>query len=160
MSDLKQKIYCNQPETQTREARWLVFFDKDKLTFNQNLKGELPPMEDFLFKVRVNVVSKFGRKTNRKQKAFNPYIDVKLVEAFFPVKSNDIKELEGFEQRKAYVVLLITNDDIQVFGNELEPMSFRIEDKVADNGSGVDHHLLIVEGATTIKTKRASLSDI
>lgn len=154
-----KKNFCNLPETITRESRWVLFFHRKKLSYNQNLRGYIPNLEDYIFKVRVNDVRKFNRKIDHKEKDFNPYINIGIDLRFFPINSEDIKLLQGFERRNHYVVILLSNDDLQCYGNDREPMSFRIEDKIVDNASGADAYRLIIEGATTIKTKRLILPE-
>lgn len=153
------QIFCNLPEEITREARWLVFYKRDKLSFNQNLRGNLPPIDEYLFKVRVNNISNFDRQVDRTTRDYNRFSKIKIEEKFFPIKIRDIDELMKWERKNAYVVLLVTNDDIQVFGNHIEPMSFRVEDAVRDDATGLDAYNLIVEGSTTVPVRFALLPE-
>lgn len=160
MLNSNKKIdFCNIPEIITRAAISLLFFDKDKFTFNQNLKGEFPNVNDYLFSIRIQDVKGFKRDVSFKEKNRNRYTEIKIVADYFPVKNKDFNKLQRFEKKNAYVVVLVTNDDLQVFGNDEEPMTFRIDDKIKDNSSGDDYYEMIVEGATTVRPQQSIILD-
>lgn len=148
-----QKVFCNRPERDTREARWLMFFDKSKLSFNDHLRGRFPDPEDYLFRVRVQDIPGFQRKVARKLQEKIRYEDVQLGLTYFPISNKEIEKLQKHEKTNAYVVVLATNTELQCFGNAREPMSFHIEDGIRDNGSGSDGFLLVVQGTTSVKLK-------
>lgn len=155
----EQKTFCNKTEIITREARWLLFFKKEALTYNEAYRGVFPEVENYAFRVRVQDVKKFSRKVKNKNQHKNHYKNISIKASYFPINSRDIDNLQGREADNEYIVVLVSNDDMQCFGNHREPMGLKVEDGVRDNGSGKDIYTLVIEGDTTIKRQKQQLPE-
>lgn len=154
------RIFCNRTERDIREVRWLAFYDKSKLSFNDHLRGRFPPPDDYLFKVRVQNVREFKRSVSRKLQDNNRYEDIHLTAAYFAISSDDIRRLRVFEKTNAYVVILATNTDLQCFGNVRESFSFYIEDRLRENGDGNDVYNIHTTGKTTVRLQTDLLPEV
>ncbi|MDO5510228.1 MAG: hypothetical protein Q4F57_06000 [Weeksellaceae bacterium] len=152
--------FCNRAELNTREASWLVFYAAHKFTYNNNLRGVLPAAHDYDFKVRVNDVSSFVRDIKSEKREHNHYYAVRITARYYPIADKQLAELQALQADNAYVVLLITNSDAQVFGNAREPMSMHVHDHVRDDGSGQDYHVLEIAGDTTMRPAKQELGEV
>lgn len=145
-----QTTFCNRTETNVREANWLLIYEKSRLTFNQNFRGEFPDPNDYLFRVRVQDVRGFNRSFRNRFRDHNRFREIAIQAEYFTLDKAEIKQLQAFAKTNAYVIVLVTNEDLQVFGNHRQGVSFDIEDNISDNASGNDSYVISLIGNTTV----------
>lgn len=155
----KPYTFCNDPDDITREGTWLIFYNKVKFTYNQNLKGQFPEADNYDFKVKIATLDNYKRALTLKSKDYNRYTQVKLSVDYYSFNKEEIKKLKDKQERNAYVLVLVSNQDRMVVGNHREPMSLEVQDNIKDNGKGKDAYTLRINGKTTVRVRQEKLPE-
>lgn len=149
MSQKKTEL-CNLPEDFTREIRYLLLYDAKNFTFNQNLKGLVPPADNFLLKIFLHNASSYGRNIDIKQENDNDYFDIKITFPIFDVSRSSRMQLFDFHKKRKYVAVLVSQQETLALGNHREPLTLTVDDHIKDNGSGKDSLNITLRGQSII----------
>lgn len=142
--------FTNLPENFIRELRGILVFDKSKISYLDQLAGKFPNPEEALYKYCV-LPGDASRKIPTEFIAGNPYyspdISMSLVDLTVENREQWYEELNRFHQ---FAVILVSNTEMMMLGNDRFPLSITISDSISDDGSGSDSFTLRVFGETII----------
>ena len=142
----------NKLENFVREIRNIEIYQSSALSFSDNMKGNLPNADDLQYVFKVNPED-FERKLPTKRQDGNNYFEV---DVNFPLlamtKTNRDSLYEKFN-RKGFCVVLVSNTESMVLGNDREPLGIDFLDAIKDNASGNDQFNISVTGKTIIPPK-------
>jgi len=139
----------NKLENFVREIRNIEIYQSSALSFSDNMKGNLPNADDLQYVFKVNPED-FERKLPTKRQDGNNYFEV---DVNFPLlamtKANRDSLYEKFN-RKGFCVVLVSNTESMVLGNDREPLGIDFLDGIKDNASGNNQFNISVTGKTLI----------
>lgn len=142
----------NKLENFVREIRNIKIYQSSALSFSDNMKGNLPNADDLQYVFKVNPED-FERKLPTKRQDGNNYFEV---DVNFPLlamtKANRNSLYEKFN-RKGFCMVLVSNTESMVLGNDREPLGIDFLDAIKDNASGNDQFNISVTGKTIIPPK-------
>ncbi|CAA0170706.1 conserved hypothetical protein [Tenacibaculum maritimum] len=141
---------CNTPEEFTREISHLFIYDASILSFNENYKGQYPPVDKHLLKIPVQTIDTYKRKFSLKRQNKNKYFKIDIAVEFYDLTFENRELLYSYDNDRKYLVVAVSNKEMMVLGNNRERLSIDIIDKINDNGKGKDHFLIRVTGETII----------
>lgn len=143
--------YCNKPEDFFRELKGILIYDKSQISYIDQLKGKFPQPDEAKYKFSV-LPGDASRKISTKNMAGNIYyqpdITVSLVD--LTVKNRD-EWYEYFNKFNDFAIILVSNTEMMMLGNERFPLSILIDDNMSDDGSGSDSFLLNIYGDTILE---------
>jgi len=145
--------FTNIPESFFRELKGILVFDKSKISYIDNLKSKFPNPEDALYKFCV-VPGDASRSIPTEIVAANisyaPDITMSLVDLTVQNREQWYEDLNRFNK---FAVILVSNTEMMMLGNDKFPLSITINDNMSDDGSGSDSFSLRVYGETVIEPK-------
>ncbi|MEQ3501126.1 hypothetical protein ABMY20_15330 [Tenacibaculum sp. SSH1-16] len=141
---------CNTPEDFIREIRHVIVYNASVLTFNQNLKGLYPPTIEYLYKIPVQTPESFKRRFRLKKQNKNNYFTIDLSFPFFDLTFQNRAKLYDLAKDNNYVVVVASNREMMVLGNDRERLSIDVIDNIQDNSRGKDHFSIQITGETII----------
>lgn len=147
---MKQLRLCNIPESFTREIKYLLIYEANSLTFNENYRSLYPPNDTYLAKIVVQTTERFKRSFSLKKKNFNRFFSINISFEFYDLSFENRKNLEVLSEDKKYLIVAVSNKEMIVLGNKREPLTIDVFDKISDNGKGKDNFLISIKGETLI----------
>jgi len=142
--------YCNKPEDFFRELKGILIYDKNQISYIDQLKGKFPQPDDAQFKFSVlpgDASRKIPTKLLSGNIYYQPDITISLVD--LAVKNRD-EWYESFNILNEFAVVLVSNTEMMMLGNDRFPMSITVNDNINDEGSGNDSFSLNIYGDTIL----------
>ncbi len=145
--------FTNRPESFIRELTGILIFDKLKISYLDQLRGKFPDPEEALYKYKV-LPDDVDRSIPTQFAAGNPYyspdITISLVDL---TVANREQWYDNFNRFNAFVVILVSNTEMMMLGNDRFPLNITVSDNMTDDGSGTDYFSLRIYGDTIIPPK-------
>lgn len=142
--------YCNKPEDFFRELKGILIYDKAQISYIDQIKGKFPQPDEAKFKFSVlpgDASRKIPTKTISGNVYYQPDITISLVD--LTVKNRD-EWYENFNKFNQFAVVLVSNTEMMMLGNDRFPLSITVTDNLNDDGSGSDSFSLNIYGDTII----------
>ena len=142
--------YTNQPENFIRELKGILIFDKEKISYLDQLSGKFPTPEDALYKYCVlpeDADRSIATKEIGKNVYYVPDITVSLVDLSVKNRKKWYDELNKFNK---FAIILISNNEMMMIGNNRFPLSISLNDNITDDGSGSDSFVMRIFGETIL----------
>ncbi|MDT9499152.1 hypothetical protein [Capnocytophaga canimorsus] len=149
---------CNISEDFIREVRYLLLYDANSLSFNENFKGNKPVAGKHLLRVDLHP-NAFSRGISIKTKDKSDYIDIKLQFSFFDLSFTNRNIWFDFHKKQKYVVILASNTEMISLGNHREPLTLSVNDNIVDNASGKDAFQITLTGQTILLPKQSKITE-
>ena len=151
--------YCNIPEGFIRELKGILIYDSAAITYEDQFAHQFPKVADSLYQFRV-VPGEHSRSVPTKQKEgnffFSPDISLSLVD--MDISSRNIW-YEKFNRKNSFAVILVSNTEMMMLGNDRFPLSISISDAMRDDGSGNDSFQLNIYGDTILYPRLYKIVD-
>ncbi|MFL9835007.1 hypothetical protein [Chryseobacterium terrae] len=145
--------FTNIPENFFRELRGILVFDKTKISYLNQLAGKFPKPDEALYKYCVlsgDASRSIPTNNVAGNASYAPDISVSLVNLSVQNREDWYEKLNRFN---SFAVILISNTEMMMLGNDRFPLSITVNDNIADNGSGDDSFILRIFGETIIEPK-------
>ena len=142
----------NKLENFVREIRNIEIYQSSALSFSDNMKGNLPNADDLQYVFKVNPED-FERKLPTKRQDGNNYFEVDVNFPLLAMTKTNRESLYEKFNRKGFCVVLVSNTESMVLGNDREPLGIDFLDAIKDNASGNDQFNISVTGKTIIPPK-------
>ncbi|MGD1319543.1 hypothetical protein [Chryseobacterium sp. 2R14A] len=145
--------FTNIPENFIRELKGILVFDKSKISYLHQLAGKFPNPEEALYKYCVlpgDASRSIATNNTAGNISYSPDISVSLVDLTVANREHWYEELNRFNK---FAVILISNTEMMMLGNDRFPLSITVSDAISDDGSGSDSFTLRVFGETIIEPK-------
>lgn len=142
----------NTQEDFVREIRTIAIYPSSAITFQQNMEGTPPNIDDVLYASKVNPED-YERKLPTKRKEGNNYYEVDIN---YPLLRMNKEFRAAFYEnfnKKGFAAVLHSNTEMMILGNDREPLSIDFIDGIKDNGSGNDQFNINITGNTIIPPK-------
>ena len=143
--------FCNAGEPFFREIQKVQLYYADALSFHDAMNGGTPKETDCFMEFFIPNPQDFSRSIKTASDAYNDYLKIDLSFPLLDIKKENRRLLYAHAFRNQYAVMLVSNREKVVFGNQREPMSFEVHDKIRDDGSGKDVLLIKIYGKTLLK---------
>lgn len=142
--------YNNTPEDFFRELNGILIYDKDQISYIDQLNDKFPLPEDALYKFRVLPGSgnrSIPTKLNNRNILYIPDISFPLVDLTVKNRTEWYSNFNVFDQ---FAVVLVSNTEMMMLGNDLFPLSITVTDNIKDDGSGNDSFSMNISGSTIL----------
>lgn len=144
--------FNNISENFFREIRKVEIYKSDDVNYIENYNGEFPPAEVLQYAFDVTPED-FTRKLSRKTRNGNYFHDVDLGFPLLKMDKTNVEKYQNYFNKKAFSVVLVSNTDKILLGNQIEPLKIEVLDNRKDNASGNDEYYLSITGETIIDPK-------
>lgn len=145
--------FTNKPESFIRELTGILIFDKTKIPYLDQLRGKFPSPEDALYKYKV-IPDDVDRSIPTQFSGGNPYYSPDITMSLVDLSvGNREKWYEDLNRFNKYAVILISNTEMMMLGNDRFPLNITVSDNISDDGSGTDSFTMRIYGDTIIPPK-------
>jgi len=145
--------FTNRPESFIRELTGILIFDKSKMSYLDQLRGKFPDPDDALYRYKV-LPDDVDRSIPTQFAGGNPYyspdITISLVDL---TVANREQWYDNFNRFNTFAVILVSNTEMMMLGNDRFPLNITVSDNMTDDGSGTDYFSLRIYGDTIIQPK-------
>lgn len=144
--------FTNTAENFFREMRKVEIYNSEDIHYIENYNGEFPPAD--LIKYAFDVVPEdFSRKIQRKTRSGNYYHEIDLGFPLLKMDKANVDQYQEYFNKRKFAVVLVSNTDRILLGNQIEPLKIEVLDNRKDNNSGTDEYYLSITGETIIDPK-------
>ncbi|MDV3662464.1 hypothetical protein CMU51_00115 [Elizabethkingia anophelis] len=151
--------YCNLPENFIRELKGVLIYDKSKISYIDQYNNIFPQPEDALYKFRILPADpdrKIPTKLNEDNVSYSLDIVLSLVD--LSIKNRE-EWYSKFNKFRKFAIVLVSNSEMVMIGNERYPMSITVTDNIKDDGSGNDSFGMNIYGDTIISPKMYKIAE-
>ena len=148
--------FTNKAETFFREIRSIEIYSASDISYINNFNGIFPDPETALYKFDI-VPESFARKISTKTQNGNYFYDIDISFPLLDMSKNTIDKCYEIFNKKAFVVVLNSNTEKMMLGNEREMIKVEFIDNKKDDNSGTDEFTIAVSGDTIITPKLVNL---
>jgi len=145
--------FTNLPENFFRELKGILVFDKSKISYLDQLKGKFPNPEEALYKYCVlpaDVSREIPTDINSGNVSYGTDISINLVDLTVQNREDWYEQLNKFNK---FAVILISNTEMTMLGNNDFPLSITVNDSIKDDASGSDTFVMRIYGDNVIAPK-------
>ena len=146
------EYFNNKSETFFREIRKIEIYETSAVSYEDNFAGNFPDSEDIKYVFDI-VPEDFSRKIARKTRNGNYFHDIDLGFPLLKMDKTNVEKYQEYFNKEKFAVVLISNSDKMMFGNDREPLKIEVLDNRKDNNSGNDEYYLSITGETIINPK-------
>lgn len=142
--------YHNTPEDFFRELTGILIYDKEKISYIDQYNDKFPSPQDASHKFRVlpgSANRSIPTKLNNRNTIYSPDISFPVVD--LSVNNRD-KLYDDFNIFEAFAVVLVSNTEMMMLGNDRFPLSITVTDNIKDDGSGSDSFSINISGDTIL----------
>lgn len=142
--------YHNTPEDFFRELKGVLIYNKDQISYIDQLNDKFPSPDDALYKFKVLPTSgsrAIPTKLNNRNILYTPDVSFPLVDLTIKNRNEWYSQFNVFDN---FAVVLVSNTEMMMVGNDLFPMSVTVTDNIKDDGSGNDSFSLNISGDTIL----------
>lgn len=142
--------YYNRPEDFFRELCGILVYHKSQIKYIDQLNNKFPSPEEALFKFHILPSSanrSIPTKLNSQNIFYSPDISFPLVDLSVRNREEWYSQFNKFNE---FAVVLISNTEMMMLGNDMFPMSITITDNIKDDGSGSDSFSMNIAGDTIL----------
>lgn len=144
--------FSNRSESFFREIRKIDIYPAESSSYIHNFNGIFPNIDDILYTFDV-VPEDYERKISTKTSDGNYLYDVDLGFPLLNISIENREKLYEYFNKKEFAVVLVSNTEKMLLGNEREPLSIEVIDGIKDNNSGTDQVNISITGKTIIPPK-------
>ncbi len=144
---------CNIPDAFIREVKRIHIYDSKAYFFSLYKTTSWPPTVERRCVIKNLQPSSYKRKIQSKTESHNEYLKFDITFPIFDL-SHQTRQLLSSLKGKKHLVVLESNEDAILLGNEREPLSIFIHDALKDNGAGKDYFLLNIKGTSILSPKQ------
>lgn len=131
-----------------RSIRSIKFFRSSEYSFEDNLSGVFPTCEPVVC-IRNIIPEDYEQSIKKKKRDGNYYYDIELSISIH-VTNNEVESLKNLLDKKNFTIVLESNADKTVLGNEREPLLVELLDLRKNDNSGKDQYSISITGSTII----------
>ena len=144
--------FKNKAESFYREIRSIEIYNGEDISFFQVFKGIFPSPDQVIFSFDI-VPESYGRKISTKTQGGNYYTEI---DVNFPLLDMSVENIElCYEKfnKKSFAVVLVSNTQKMVLGNDREMLKVEFLDNIKDDNSGNDEYTIAISGESIIPPK-------
>jgi hypothetical protein len=146
------EYFNNKSETFLREIRKIEIYKSESVKYTDNFNGKFPSASDVLYTFDI-VPESFSRQIDRKKTSDNYYHEISIEFPLLKLDSVNINKYQNNFNHKKFAVVLVSNSEKTLLGNEREPLKIEVFDHKKDDNSGSDEYTLSISGETIIAPK-------
>ena len=144
------------PDYFFREIRKIEVYKASQYSFNDLFIEKVLSSQPIL--VFENIIpEEFDRSISRRSRNGNYYFDIDISFSLYNLNPMDISIWSILLNKKDFVVVLRTNTEFMVLGNDTEPLRIESHDKRKDDNTGTDKIEIRIFGETIIEPQTNSL---
>lgn len=141
--------FSNIAEPFFREVRRIEIYRKDSLTFSSNFSRSIPTIDDVQYVIDI-IPENFKRTIIRKTQKVSYFHEIELGFPLLRLDPLSIQRYQDYFNKKEWVVILVSNDDKLVLGNNREPLRIQVLDNITLDNSGNDQYWMQISGKTIV----------
>lgn len=150
------EYFKNKSESFFREIRSIEIYKAEDISYNDNLNAVFPLLQDPLYKFDI-VAETFDRNLKTKKKDGNYFFDIDLGFPLLDLSKAIIDKCYEEFNKKGFAIVLISNVEKMMLGNDSEPLTVEFIDNKKDDNSGNDDCNFSITGQTIISPKIQNL---
>ncbi|WP_300685502.1 hypothetical protein [Chryseobacterium sp.] len=142
--------YNNIPEDFFRELTGVLIYDNNKISYIDQLNNKFPNPEDATHKFKIlpgSANRSIPTKLINRNIIYSPDISFPFVDLSVKNRDHLYEDFNIFDQ---FAVVLVSNTEMMMLGNDRFPLSISVTDNVKDDGSGNDSFSLNISGDTIL----------
>ena len=144
--------FNNLAENFFREIRNIEIYESKDLRFEHQLKSVFPDTAKILYKIDI-IPEDFSRKVQTKTKNGNYFFNIELGFPLLQMDLESVRKYFDYFNEKKFAVVLNSNTEKTMIGNDREPLKIEILDNKTDDDSGKDEFNMSITGETIIYPK-------
>ena len=146
------EYFKNKSEPFFREIRKIEIYDVANVSYQNNFDNIFPDPGTAMHIFEI-IPETFIRKIPTKKMAGNYYFDADLGFPLLDMKKENVDQLFADFNRKGFSVVLVSNTQKTLIGNDRFPLTVEIIDNVKDDASGNDEYSISITGETILYPK-------
>ena len=146
------EYFNNKSETFFREIRKIEIYEASAVSYEDNFAGNFPDPEGIKYVFDI-VPEDFSRKIARKTRTGNYFHEIDLGFPLLKMDKTNVEKYQEYFNKEKFAVVLISNTDKMMLGNDREPLKIEVLDNRKDNNSGNDEYYLSITGETILTPK-------
>ena len=150
------EYFNNKSENFFREVRKIEIYNCNSISYIDNYKGIFPPEDSILYVFEI-IPENFSRKNPRKKKDGNYYHEIDLGFPLLKIKKEDVEKYQSYFNERKFAVVVISNTEKMLVGNDREPLTIEVLDNKKDDNSGTDEYNISITGETILTPKILNL---
>ena len=140
--------FKNKAESVFREIRSVEIFRSTDISYQDNLDRVFPTI-DPLYKFDI-ASETYSRKLLTKTKTGNYLYDIDLGFTVLDLDETTIAKCYEYFNKKGFAIVMYSNVDRQMLGNDREPLTIEFIDGKKEDGSGSDDCNISITGKTIL----------
>lgn len=150
------EYFKNKSESFFREIRTVEIYNAADVSYINSYSGNFP--DESLIQYKFDIIPEtYGRKISTKTQNGNYFFDIDVNFPLLDLSQETIdKCLDAFNQRK-FAIVLKSNWEKMVLGNDMERLKVEIIDNKKDDNSGADSFTISINGETKLSPKTKNL---
>lgn len=146
------EYFTNKAEAFYREIRKAEIYAAETVSYLDNFNGVFPAAENALYVFDV-IPETFSRKIPTKKKNGNYFFDADMGFPLLDLKKYNVDKLFSELNKQGFAVVLVSNVQKTIVGNDRFPLTVEIIDNIKDDNSGDDEYAISITGETLIHPK-------
>jgi hypothetical protein len=139
----------NKSENFFREIRKIEIYNCESIDYMDYYTGNFPDVNNALFVFDI-IPENFSRKIPRKKKDGNYYHEIDINFPLLQINSENVELYQNSFNDKKFAMVLISNTEKTMIGNEREPLTIEVLDNKKDDASGNDEYNLSITGESIL----------
>lgn len=148
--------FKNKSESFYREARSVKIYKASDVSYIDNFNGVFPDPTMALYQFDI-VPESYGRRLPTKTQSSNYYTEIDVTYALLDLSKDTVDKCKEYFNKKNFAVVLISNTEQVLLGNDREPLKIEFIDNIKDDSSGNDECTIAISGDSIITPKIQNL---
>ena len=148
--------FPNKAESFYREIRSIEIYNASDVSYIDNFKGIFPNSNLCLYKFEI-VPETFSPKILTKTQNGNYFTDIDISFSLLDLSKDNIDKCYEYFNKKNFSIVLISNIEKMLLGNEKEKLKVEFIDGKKNDASGSDECFISITGDTIISPKIKNL---
>lgn len=146
----------NQSESFYREARSIEIFNAEDVKYINNFNGIFPDPNLALCTIDL-IPESYNRKLPTKTQSSNYFTEIDINFALVDLSQPTLDYFKNTLNKKKFAVVINSNTEKLLLGNEREPLKIEVIDNIKDDNSGTDEYTIALSGDSIITPKIQTL---
>jgi hypothetical protein len=152
--------FYNIPDNFIRDLRHILIYDANEISYIDMLNAKFPSRVKYKYNFAVLPGSAKRSIPTKFDDSGNAYFDVDISFNSYELNAqNRVFYYQNFNKGKRYAIVLVSNTDMIMLGNDREPMAIAVSDAIQDNNAGNDTFTFSITGQTILYPRPTEVID-
>ena len=149
--------FTNKSESFYREIRSIEIYNASDVSYIDNFQGIFPDSNLCVYKFDITTPESFTPKILTKTQNGNYFTDIDISFSLLDLSKDNIDKCYEYFNKKNFSIVLISNIEKMLLGNEKEKLKVEFIDGKKNDASGSDECFISITGDTIINPKIQNL---